>query len=95
MTLNQLRTQHPEFSFDSYSYKKVGGHIEAEFSYTLKPNIEFTHKLTLPCRLELTEISLDNLIFHLGLVVSISYWKSACSPVFKIKAGQDIDERAD
>lgn len=93
MTLDELRTLHPEFSYDSYSYRTEGGVLKAEFRYHLKPDIEFTHRLEIPVTVEIPENLLKNVIFHIGMVLSLSYWKAACAPLFQISAGNLTKEQ--
>lgn len=93
MTFDELRIRHSEFRYESYSHKRVGDKITAEFKYSLKPDIAFTHRLELPISVEADDKTLENLIFHLGMVLSISYWKSACPAVFHIEAGNLTKEQ--
>ncbi|MFH1582665.1 MAG: hypothetical protein ABIA08_02835 [bacterium] len=56
--------------------------------FKTEPRIIFKPELIIknvPTNFNLNE--LDNLVFNLGLVEMISYWKAACSPVVEIQCG--------
>lgn len=58
------------------------------YDFLLEPDIKFTPTLTLPLPDKLPDLaSLNPLIFHLGLVELISYYKAACPPEVVIQAG--------
>ncbi len=63
-----------------------------ERSRRVEPGIKFRPKVVIenvsPKLLgQVGEKTLNNLIFHLGLMEIPSYWKTICSPVIEIKAG--------
>jgi hypothetical protein len=88
-----LRKKYPEFVFKSFDWRLSKNDLEVSFNFSMAPDIVFKPKLTVKniSRRGLESIgkqSLDNLIFHLGLIESLSYWKAACSPKIKIEAGE-------
>jgi len=85
-TFLKLREKHPKFFYKDYSYKLLTKEIQIEFNFSISPNIEFSPKVVIPWDGK-TEIN-EALIFNLGMVESISYWKSTCSPEFIIECGQ-------
>lgn len=87
MTLTWLRARHPTLSYDSYSIDTSNHMLTAIFHFSLAPDITFSPSIQIPMNREIDEITLQTLVFHLGLVESISYWKAACSPQFVVKAG--------
>lgn len=87
MTIEQLRSKHPKFSYNHYQYQINQNQLQIQFHFQIEPNLEFTPKLSLPItETQLPEI--ENLVFHLGIIEAVSYWKLSCSPEFHIAAGQ-------
>lgn len=84
----KLRQLYPEFTYDSYSYSIRDNEIEMQFVYRMGENICFAPKMTLlPGRhlsAGFTRDSLDGIVFHIGLIELISYWKCACSPIVNV-----------
>lgn len=87
----KLRKQYPEFCYESFKYEIFNLELNIEYHFVLSGQYHFhpKHQLPLPKGLDFKKIpqeELDNLVFHLGMVEVISYWKAACSPILKIKA---------
>ncbi len=95
MTFDSLRQQHPTISYDSYDYSlnpDEGVQLIINFQFTLEPDVVFHPKLEIggvdSVKLASYPRSfLETLIFNLGLAELPSYWKCACPPLIKIKAG--------
>jgi hypothetical protein len=88
----RLREKHPKFVYDSFCLDRSGGNLKVRFAFLLYPDISFNPEVTFSSidksRIEsLDPRVLENLIFHLGLIEMLSYWKAACSPEVIIKAG--------
>jgi len=87
-----LRKKYPKFVYERYSYKIVKNDLKISFDFKIKPDICFKPKIRIKNinkkRLALIgKGTLSNLIFHLGLIELISYWKATCSPEIEIRAG--------
>ena len=85
-----LRTKHPYFTFENYSYSVNGNALNIEFIFNLSDKYFFKPKLSFSKRdfYNFDKISnpvLQNLVFNLGMIELISYWKAACSPEIIIK----------
>lgn len=86
-----LRKKYPKFIYQRYSYK-ISKNLEIFFDFLIEPDIRFQPKIIIE-NINQTQIKivresvLNNLIFHLGLIESVSYWKATCSPEIIIKAG--------
>lgn len=91
---NDLRTSFPFFVFERFSYE-IGDTLKVEYFFNcsdkhfFKPNFELSFS-------ELKHIKpdiqlLENLLFHIGMVELLSYWKATCSPLIIIKP-YHIDE---
>lgn len=91
-TFLRLRERHPVFTYHSFQAKVVGDELHLEFSFSAGPNHSFHPRLVIPQidhqHWESIPSSLkENLVFHLGLIELISYWKAFCSPTIKLEIG--------
>lgn len=85
----------PEFIYENYEYdvRQDGLHIMFVFKLNGLNNniIEFSPSAFIPNRPFLSfkqpKECLDNLVFHIGMVELISYWKSVCPPIVKVLCG--------
>jgi UDP-N-acetyl-alpha-D-muramoyl-L-alanyl-L-glutamate epimerase len=85
----ELRKEYPRFSYDSFSYDIRGNALVARFSFSLPGTFSFRPTLEIPARSfyrfeTLKKEQFDTLLFHIGMVEMISYWKTTCSPVIEI-----------
>lgn len=91
MKFQELRKKYPRFIYENYSYRISGKDLKISFVFRIEPGISFNPQIKIKnaaknlLRLRLNK--LDNLIFHLGLIEMISYWKATCSPTIEIKTG--------
>jgi len=91
--IKKLREKYSRFIYESYSYKINKKSLAISFNFLIEPGIRFNPEIkikeTNKKRLEEIENNqLDNLVFHLGLIEMLSYWKATCSPVIEVKAGK-------
>lgn len=82
--VDSLRKKYPQFFYKKYSYKKSGQDLIISFVFETR-DIQFTPQIKIKNVGQLPLI--DNLVFHLGLIESLSYWKATCSPQMIIEAG--------
>lgn len=91
----ELREKHPVFTYERYEIKDHKDTLSIKFYFTLgdftayAPEWTFLKKHT-DINYEQEKI-VNQLAFNLGLVELISYWKCACSPLVRVKAGY-LDE---
>ncbi|MDP2664058.1 MAG: hypothetical protein Q8P08_01320, partial [bacterium] len=75
----ELQKKYPKFVYEKYSARISKNDLEIIFSFKIKPNISFEPKVVIKnAEKELSRLNLDkldNLIFHLGLIEMVSYWK--------------------
>jgi hypothetical protein len=95
-----LRKRHQTFVYQSYSYSINNGRLEASFLFQLDSIAVFNPTVVIPARgfynFELLPDSvLGNLVFHIGMVELISYWKAACPPQVVIKPHKLNREQVD
>jgi hypothetical protein len=87
-----LRKKYPRFIFEKYSWKIVDRDLKISFCFKIPPDIKFNPQVIInevpKSKIKIVgEGVLSNLIFHLGLIEILSYWKATCSPKIEIKAG--------
>ena len=91
---DSLRETFESFCFQDFHYSLGNGEFIAKFDFYLNPSqlqtsnfklqtVEFHPCFTIPSRSfyhwdEIPKPLLDNLIFHIGMIELISYWKIAC-----------------
>jgi len=81
-----LRQQYPEFVYNSYSVTKTNDNLKIKYFFEIKGLEKFSPEWNFPITedIRVPDLLLDNLVFSLGLVELISYWKLTCSPVVRI-----------
>jgi len=89
----ELREKYPEFCYHSFKYQWINKKLEIEFEFHLGDSYQFypKHSIQLPASMPIPSIpkdELDLLVFHLGMVELVSYWKAACAPRVIIKPFQ-------
>lgn len=75
---------YPIFIYEKYSFKKINKDLEVSFVFKTG-DIIFNPKLVIKNIKAKKDIS--NLVFNLGMIEMLSYWKSVCSPLILIKCG--------
>ena len=84
-TVDELRRRHPQFTYRSYSYQPQGDDLVISFDFHLDPDIDFRPQVVIKGAAHLKPV--DSLVFHLGLIEMLSYWKATCSPRIHVAAG--------
>lgn len=83
-----LKRKYHKFIYQKYSYIISKNNLEILFDFKIQPDIQFRPKVVIKNidKKQKTEESvLNNLVFNLGLIEMVSYWKTTCSPVIEIK----------
>lgn len=80
-----LRREYPYLRYEGYSYKIENGTLHIEFSFDYSGKYVFKPYSSLPWRkFYLSERCkpeyLDTIIFNIGMIELISYWKAGCPP---------------
>lgn len=94
---NQYRQDYKEFLYNGYSIKEDEEAIYIEYDFEIANLTKFSPKLKI-LKKEMNFKSIDsnyvkNMVFHIGLIELISYWKSTCSPNIIIKCGYLNEEQ--
>jgi 7-cyano-7-deazaguanine synthase in queuosine biosynthesis len=87
-----LRRKYPKFIYNSFDFKFKKKGLEICFDFKIEPDIQFSPKVLIEGINEkeikrVGERALKNLIFNLGMIEALSYWKATCSPKIEILAG--------
>ena len=81
----QLRNSYPFFRYENYSYYVDDNAIYIEFSFDYSGKYKFKPHITIPLKgfyikERLTPEHLDNIVFNIGMIELVSYWKAGCAP---------------
>ena len=95
--------KYPKFIYQKYFYKVSGKDLKIFFYFKIEHSskaqsrkeneVLFDHDISFRPEITIKNIpgrslgQLDNLVFHLGLIEMISYWKATCSPTIEVLAG--------
>jgi UDP-N-acetyl-alpha-D-muramoyl-L-alanyl-L-glutamate epimerase len=92
--VNQLRSTHTTFSFESYSWQLLDSNsLKLSFVYKINPDITFDpsvtiHNITQEMIDKLGKETIDTYVFNIGMSEIFSYWKTTASPEILIKTGK-------
>jgi len=86
----EFRAKFPYFVFEGYDFQYTSQGLEVQYSFNLSDQFFFKPTLRIPKKSffiddHLPGKILDNIIFQIGMIELISYWKCACSPNIIIK----------
>lgn len=96
LSYGDLRTAFPEFIYHGYQVTESQQDIHVQYHFEIKGLSEFTPSWVFPKKVGDTAVYKDNtallnMVFSLGMVELISYWKITCSPKVSILCGS-LDE---
>jgi hypothetical protein len=84
-----LRRKYPVFSYTGFAIQPEQNGLRLKFEFEIPPDFSFSPEVVLeaadPRRVP-TEV-LDGLVFNLGLIEMLSYWKAVCAPSIRVEAG--------
>ncbi|MBK9291042.1 MAG: hypothetical protein IPM52_05395 [Bacteroidetes bacterium] len=78
-----FRGQYTFFEYESYNYRWAPEGLHISFSFNLAGKYQFSPGLIFHKHHTFRDLStdlLENLVFNLGMIELISYWKAACPP---------------
>ncbi|MBN2789657.1 MAG: hypothetical protein JXR69_05670 [Candidatus Delongbacteria bacterium] len=84
---HSLREKYPTFTFEGFSYSKLDTELVIKFSFTQSDDIKFSPEIIVPLNNDTDPGMLEVIIFNIGMMELISYYKACCSPTIVIKAG--------
>lgn len=92
MNFLDLREKYPNFFYNSYKIDEDDEKVCIEYEFEIENLTKFNPKIEiLKKSFEFKDINSDevkNIVFSLGMIEAISYFKSTCSPQFFIKCGK-------
>lgn len=88
---NTFRLTFPEFVYESYHYDVQPDGLHIGFLFKLNEQLQFRPTAFIPnrpfLRFDQPRQWLDLLVFNIGMIELISYWKCVCPPVVRVKCG--------
>ena len=95
--LEELRRKYPVFRYERFDVERTPSRVTARFKFSIPPGISFAPEVHFEGVREgwhaVPEDSLNNAIFHLGLIEAFSYWKATASPAIEVLAGGLTDDQ--
>lgn len=107
MTVTELRQKYPVFTYQSANWQVEGDRLQASFVFFAGENrfqhqvvVPLTRQISSDSQKKQSskavidqsgERLIDQLVFSLGMVELLSYWKAFCSPIIEIQAGKLSD----
>ena len=92
MNFEELRAKYPRFFYNSYEISEEENSIIIKYDFEIENLVKFNPRVEiLKKEFEFKNINsnlVKNMVFNLGLVEAISYFKATCSPQFVIKCGK-------
>jgi len=87
---HELREKYPRFIYHKFQYQwNEKKQLEIFFDFSIGDHYRFTPKMLLKSGKYFTETvtseTLEGVIFHIGMIELLSYWKATCSPEIYIK----------
>lgn len=83
----ELRNIHKSFNYDDYKIEEDGNSINVSYYYSIDNLDSFVTKWSFPFSKKYNNEILDKLVFSLGMVEAISYYKITCPKVVNINCG--------
>jgi len=97
LNFEEYRKKHPEFYYNSYNISEDNEAIYLEFDFEIPKLTKFNPKIKiLKKNFKIKDIKskqAKNMIFNIGMIELISYWKCVCSPNVIVKCGYLDDEQ--
>ena len=87
MEYNKLKHQYSEFIYKDYEIEKHGNKLSITYNFEISNLITFNPTWEFVVSKDYDEEVLNLLVFNLGMVELVSYWKCVCSEKVIIKAG--------
>ncbi len=90
MTYRELREKYRTFRYTDYTYSIKDGILHIVYSFVTDGLASFSPEWKIPVTADYADNAevLDRLVFSLGMVELISYWKTACPPEVLIECGR-------
>ncbi len=98
--LDKLSAEFPFFIYEEFSFSLERGGLNINFHFNLGDRYHFHPSLFIPRENwafddEVLQPLLPSLVFHIGMIELISYWKTACPPKLIIKPARLAPEQVE
>jgi hypothetical protein len=99
-----FRHEYPVFNYESFGLKAVEDELMIEFNFNIDNKFHFhpkalikTGKLVngLSQKVEQIRPLLENIVFNIGMIELVSYWKAACPPIIRIMPAKLTPDQAE
>ncbi len=94
-----FRQTYPEFVYECYQYDVQSDGLHIVFTFRIGDSILFTPTAFVPNRpflnFDQPKETMDTLVFNMGMIELISYWKCLCPPKVVVKCGSLSDSQID
>jgi len=87
MNIRQIQEKYNEFIYKDFGYKEDKQNLIIWFDFLIKPDLKFKTEIIIKNIKKAQIKNIDNLIFHLGLIEMLNYWKLTCAPIISVEAG--------
>lgn len=87
---NELREKYNEFKYLDYSLEVIDDELVIKYKFEIKDLCEFNPKIIIPLnnhKIDLNDETLKYLVFNIGMIEAISYFKCTCSKNIIIESG--------
>lgn len=90
----ELRERYPEFEYRAFHHEVTEAGLRLWFDFRMG-EVEFHPEALIERRdfLHMEVADIDRMLFDIGMIELISYWKCACPPVVKVSCGTLTDEQ--
>lgn len=89
---DSLRALWPEFHYQGYDIHTTDTALEVTYRFSIPGLTEFRPRLSFPIPKDRKPRAIDEtarrILFNIGLIEMISYWKTTCAPVVRIHGGE-------
>jgi len=92
----EFREKYPVFVYRSYNINETAETVEIGYKFKIEGLAEFRPSWTFckPAGMSVKgDLKFERLAFSLGMAEAVSYWKAACSPIFRVECGELDDEQ--
>lgn len=87
----EYREKYPVFIYEGYKIEEMEDKIHIEYEFSIPDLTAFHPTIDIPKKSiiinPIDNAYVENMVFHIGLIELISYWKCTCSPKVIIKCG--------
>ena len=86
-TISELLRMHPKIVYRSFLITSSANSITLSYDFFLEPDLYFSPQITIPSTKPEYDFVSKRLVFLIGMVELISYWKLSCPPIIEITCG--------